>query len=170
MIMFDIGDVLLYGTKGVCRIEKTEQRYVRGEYKDYLVLRPVFDKDSTIFIPTDSEPARKKMQSILSEEAVTEMIQSIPGEDAVWVSDDNERKAYYTGLIDKCDRRMILRIIITLHIHRTEQEQRGRRLHQSDEVILKQTERLLYDEFAYVLGSTPKEIAQTVSAKIAERN
>ena len=41
--MFDIGDVLLYGTKGVCRIEKTEQRYVRGEYKDYLVLRPVFD-------------------------------------------------------------------------------------------------------------------------------
>lgn len=167
--MYGVGDTIVYGTKGVCRIEKTEQRYVRGEYRDYLVLCPVFDRNSTIYVPADNEASRAKMRPLTDADEVRKMIGSVPEAEAIWLSDDNERKQHYLGLIDQCDRMNILRIIITLHVHRTEQAQRGRRLHQADEVILKQAEKLLYDEFAFVLGISPDEAAKQVEEKIIAR-
>ncbi len=167
--MFGVGDTVLYGTKGVCKIENTEKRYVRSEYRDYLVLRPVFDMNSKIFVPADSEAARAKMQNVISADDAEKMIGSVATADTIWVSDDNERKQHYIGIMDKCDRMSILRIIITLHIHRAEQAERGRRLHQSDETVLRQAEKLLYDEFAYVLGVSPKEISQQIEERIAMR-
>ena len=60
--MFGVGDTVVYGTQGVCRIERTESRRVRGEYIDCLVLPPVYDSNSTLFIPKNNE---KEKNSIL---------------------------------------------------------------------------------------------------------
>ena len=97
--MFGIGDTVMYGTQGVCRIEKKELRRVGGKYADYFVLRPVFNENCTVYIP---------------------------------------------------------------------QEKIGRHLHQSDEMILKQAEKLIYDELAIALGIKPEEVLPFIMEKVIE--
>ena len=72
--MFGVGDTVVYGTQGVCRIERTESRRVRGEYIDYLVLRPVYDSNSTLFIPKSNEKLTSKMREILSADEIDKII------------------------------------------------------------------------------------------------
>lgn len=164
--MFGVGDTVVYGTQGVCRIERTESRRVRGEYIDYLVLRPVYDSNSTLFIPKSNEKLTSKMREILSADEIYKIIKELPEKDPIWIDDDNIRKAQYQQMIDEGDRRKIMLIIKTLYRHRIEQEEKGRKLHQADEFILKQAEKLLHDEFALVLDIKPEDVVPFIMEQI----
>ena len=164
--MFGVGDTVLYGTQGVCKIAETEQKRVRGEYVDYLVLRPVYDENSTIYIPADNETLTAKLRRILSAEEIYEMIHSMPDEETIWIDDDNQRKVQYQQIISGGDRRKLVRLIKTLHLRKVSQEKNGKKLHQSDEAILKQAEKLLHNEFALVLNIKPEEVLPFIMEQI----
>ena len=55
--MFEKGDYVVYGTKGVCQVEEITELAMKGtaEGKLYYVLRPCFQKGSTLFTPVDNE-------------------------------------------------------------------------------------------------------------------
>ena len=164
--MYSTGDTVVYGTQGVCRIEGTQTKRIRGEYVEYLVLRPVYDQNSTVFVPKKNEKLMTKMRDILSAEEIYNIIQELPEKDPIWIEDDNIRKSKYQEMIDEGNRRKIMLIIKTLYRHRIEQEEKGRRLHQADEFILKQAEKLLHDEFALVLEIKPEEVVPFIMQQI----
>ena len=164
--MYKTGDTVIYGTQGVCRIEGVQTKRIRGEYVDYLVLRPVYDKNSTVFVPKNNEKLLSKMRDILSADEIYRIIKELPEEDPVWIEDDNIRKARYQEIIDEGDRSRIMRIIKTLYSHRKKQEEKGRRLHQADEYILKQAEKLLHNEFALVLDISPEEVVPFIMKQV----
>ncbi len=164
--MYSTGDTVVYGTQGVCRIEGTQTKRIRGEYVEYLVLRPVYDQNSTVFVPKKNEKLMTKMRDVLSAEEIYNIIQELPEKDPIWIEDDNIRKSKYQEMIDEGDRRKIMLIIKTLYRHRIEQEEKGRRLHQADEFILKQAEKLLHDEFALVLEIKPEEVVPFIMKQI----
>lgn len=164
--MFSIGDTVVYGTQGVCRIEGTQTKRIRGEYVDYLVLRPVYDSNSTVFVPKNNEKLLSKMREILPADEIYRIIRELPEKDPVWIDDDNIRKAKYQEVIDEGDRSKIMLIIKTLHQHRIKQQEKGRRLHQPDEYILGQAEKLLYNEFALVLDIQPDEVVPFIMKQI----
>ena len=164
--MYSTGDTVVYGTQGVCRIEGTQTKRIRGEYVEYLVLRPVYDQNSTVFVPKKNEKLMTKMRDILSAEEIYNIIQELPEKDPIWIEDDNIRKSKYQEMIDEGNRRKIMLIIKTLYRHRIEQEEKGRRLHQADEFILKQAEKLLHDEFALVLEIKPEEVVPFIMKQI----
>lgn len=164
--MFGVGDTVLYGTQGVCRITGTEQKRIRGEYVDYLVLRPVYDENSTIFVPAKNENLTAKMKNILSAEEIYGMIRSIPEEVTIWIEDENQRKAEYQQIVNEGDRKKLIQLIKTLHAHKITQEEKGRHLHQADEAVLKQAEKLLHDEFALVLNINPEDVAPFIMEQI----
>ena len=62
--MFQVNDVIIYGTQGVCKIADTEEKMVSGKRKTYFVLKPVSDRGATIFVPTDNELVLKKMRRL----------------------------------------------------------------------------------------------------------
>lgn len=164
--MYKTGDTVIYGTQGVCRIEGVQTKRIRGEYVDYLVLRPVYDKNSTVFVPKNNEKLLSKMRDILSADEIYRIIKELPEEDPVWIEDDNIRKARYQEIIDEGDRSRIMLIIKTLYSHRKKQEEKGRRLHQADEYILKQAEKLLHNEFALVLDISPEEVVPFIMKQV----
>ena len=164
--MYKTGDTVIYGTQGVCRIEGVQTKRIRGEYVDYLVLRPVYDKNSTVFVPKNNEKLLSKMRDILSADEIYRIIKELPEEDPVWIEDDNIRKARYQEIIDEGDRGRIVLIIKTLYSHRKKQEEEGRRLHQADEYILKQAEKLLHNEFALVLDISPEEVVPFIMKQV----
>ena len=55
--MFQVKDVVVYGSQGVCEIISIEDRKIDGETKKYFVLKPKNDKGATFYVPTWNEKA-----------------------------------------------------------------------------------------------------------------
>ena len=121
---------------------------------------------SLVFPNGKWEKLLSKMREILSADQIYSIIKELPDKDPVWIDDDNIRKAKYQEIIDEGDRSKIMLIIKTLYRHRLSQEEKGRRLHQADEYILNQAEKLLHNEFALVLDIKPEEVVPFIMKQI----
>lgn len=155
--MFKVDDVIVYGTQGVCRIECIEEKSVAGAKKNYYVLKPVNDRGSTIFAPTDNAHVLKKMRRLLTKDEIIELIDSMPDENTAWINNDNDRKEYYKQVLAGGDRVELIRLIKAIYDHRKAREADGKRLHMIDEHFFKEAEQVLYNEFQYVLQMESKE-------------
>lgn len=159
--MFQVNDVIIYGTQGVCKIAGTEEKTVSGKKKTYFVLKPVSDKGSTIFAPTDNELVLRKMRRLLTKDEIHMLIDSMRSEKAVWVANENERKELYKNILSKGEHLELIQMIKAIYAHRKEREAEGKRLHMSDERFFKDAEQILYNEFQYVLDLGGKDDLMT---------
>ncbi len=149
--MFQVNDVIIYGAQGICKIAGTEEKTIGGKKKTYFVLKPVSDKGSTIFVPTDNELALKKMRRLLTRDEIHTLIDSMPEENALWVANENARKELYKSILARSDHLELIQMIKAIYAHKKEREAEGKRLHMSDERFFKDAEQALYNEFRYVL-------------------
>ena len=165
--MFEINDVIIYGTQGVCRIVGVEEKAINGVKKNFFVLKPVNDNGPTIFAPTDNENVLKKMRSLLSEDEINQLIDSMPAEKTLWISNVNERKEQYKNLLASGNHAALIQMIKALYAHKKEREAAGKRLHTMDDDFFKEAERILYHEFQYVLKLNSKnELMQYIFSRI----
>ena len=155
--MFQVNDVITYGAQGVCQITGTEEKTVGGKKKTYYVLKPVADKGSTIFAPTDNELVLRKMRRLLTKDEIHKLIDSMGSEKPVWVENENERKELYKNILAKGDHLKLIKMIKAIYAHKAEREAEGKRLHMSDERFFKDAEQILYNEFQYVLKLNSKD-------------
>ena len=169
--MFQVNDVIIYGTQGVCKITGTEEKTVNGKKKTYFVLKPVEDQGSTIFAPTDNALALKKMRRLLTKDEIHKLMDSMRSEDAVWIANEAERKERYKGILAKGDHVELIRMIKAIYAHKKEREADGKRLHMSDERFFKDAEQILHNEFRYVLNIKDKtELMQYMLARIEKQD
>ena len=145
---FKEGDVVVYGSQGICRITGTEKMRVGGKSTVYFILNPVYRKNSKIFVPSDNEKLMEKMHSVIEKDA--------------------ERKDFFKSALASGDRGKIINVIKTIRLHKTEREESGKRLHQSDEAFLKEAEALIYEEFAVVLGIEPVKVLDYIMDEISK--
>lgn len=169
--MFEVNDVIIYGTQGVCQIVGIEEKAVSGVKKNYFVLKPIKDNGPTIFAPVDNEYVLKKMCKLLTKKEIDSLIDSMPGKDPTWISNENERKEQYKRIIASGDHLELIMLIRALYAHKKAREADGRRLHMSDERFFKEAEQLLYDEFQYVLKQHNKDdLMKYILARIEKKN
>jgi len=166
--VFQVNDVIIYGTQGVCKITGTEVKTVNGAKKTYFILKPVNDKGSTIFAPTDNELVLKKMRRLLTKAEIHALIDAMPEENAVWVANENERKEQYKHILSQGDHQALIKMIKAIYAHKREREAEGKRLHMSDERFFKDAEQILYNEFQYVLNIKSKDELMTYIFKRIE--
>ena len=93
--MFEIGEYIVYGVKGVCRIEDITHIDISGADKDrlYYVLAPVGDGSGRIYAPTDNQ--KITMRKVISREEADQLIEDMPKIEQLWVPDDRQREAKY---------------------------------------------------------------------------
>ena len=163
--MFKIGDTVLYGATGVCKIGETVVREIGGMKKEYLVLRPVSKEQSAVFVPTDNEALLAKMRRMLSREEIEKIIAEAKNEPDIWVEDDILRREKWAEIIHSGDRKRVILLIRTLYGERESRRQTGKRLHLSDERYLTEAERLIYDEFSAVLEIPSSEVISYITEK-----
>ena len=169
--MFNVGDVIIYGTQGVCRIVGIEEKAISGAKKNYYVIKPVNDIGPTIFAPTSNENILKKMRKLLTEEEINKLIDSMPDEKMVWMSNVNERKELYKALLAGGDHAALIQMIKALYANKKEREAAGKRLHMMDENFFKDAERVLYNEFQYVLKLRSKDdLMAYILARLEKKN
>ena len=164
--MFQINDTVLYGAEGVFKIIEITVMDFAGDKKEYYVLKSLYNENSTVYVPTDKETLLAKMRKILSKEEIYEMIRNMPDEELIWIEDEGERMQAYKEILMKGDHRKIVRLIRTLYLHGQQLKEIGKNLHKVDERFLKDAERILYDEFAYVLNIKPNQVLPFIQEQI----
>ena len=166
--MRKIGEVVLYGTDGVCRIADVTEKKFGKEITKYYVLKPVYRNSSLIYVPVGNEKLESKMRTVLSRSEIDDMIESMPGEESIWIENEPDRKVKYKEIIMGGDRRQLARMIKTLYEHRENQIKNGKKMHISDERFLKDAEKMLYDEIAHVLSILPEQVNAYISEKLSK--
>lgn len=164
--MFQIDDTVIYGAEGVFKVKEISYMEFAGEQKEYYVLKSLYNENSTIFVPTDKETLIAKMRKILSKEEIYDIVKSMPDEDLIWIEDEGERLQVYKEILMKGDHRHIVKLIRTLYLHGQKLKEMGKNLHKVDERFLKDAERILYDEFAYVLKIKPEQVLPFIQKQI----
>lgn len=170
MQVFQISDVIIYGTQGVFRITEIEEKTIGGVKKSYYVLKPVHDNGATIYAPTNNEAVLKKMRKLLSAEEINTLIDSMPKEETCWIPNESERREYFKQVIARGDHLELIKMIKAIYLHKNGRQASGKRLHATDERFFKDAEQLLYNEFQYVLQLENKADLLTYILSRVEKN
>lgn len=155
--MYEIGDRILYGIHGVCRVTGFEKQLVDKKLQTYLVLEPEGQLGARFLIPTHKEVAMSKLRSILSPEELEALLHSREVRHDSWIPDENQRKQYYRDLIGSGDRTALMRMVYSIYRHKASQAASGRKCHICDENFLRDAEKLLSGEIAFVLSLEPSK-------------
>lgn len=156
--MYQINDMIIYGTNGTCKIEDITDKNFGGIHKEYYILKPVSNVSSTIYVPVNNTALVEKMRRTLSTEEIYQIIESMPEEEVIWIDDENQRKERYKEILSHGDRINLVKMIETLYQQKLSLSDRGKKLHVSDERFFKEAEKLLYEEFAVVLNIKQSEV------------
>ena len=165
--MRGIGEIVLYGTDGVCRITEITEKKFGKETVKYYVLTTLYRGNSVIYVPVGNIKLESKMRDIISRQELDELICNIPNEECIWIENEPLRKIKYKEIITGGDRRDMFRLVKTLYRHRINQENSGKKMHMTDERFMKDAEKILYDEIAHVFGMEHREVANYITEKIA---
>lgn len=166
--MFQINEVVNYSTTGICNIVAIDKRPLGGTQKEFYILKPIFDDNATVMVPTDNELLLSRMYYPLSFDDANQFITELPQISPFWIDDDRLRNEEYKKALVSGDRKIVASVIKALYIHHKHQSLRGRKLRTMDERVLRDAERILYSEFAFVLGIDLKEASQFILNTIDE--
>ncbi len=154
--MYEVGEYIVYGCKGVCRIEDITQLDIPGSNRDrlYYVLAPFGDEKGKIYAPTDNK--KVMMRRVITRAEAEQLIKDMPNIEELWVSDERMREVKYKEALKTCDYRAWISIIKTLYFRKKERIAQGKKITSLDERYLKATENELYSELSLIL-EIPKE-------------
>lgn len=155
--MFSKNDYIIYGTTGVCKvIDIVKKKFNTNIEREYYVLKPAYDPNSTIYAPIDNTTINKR--KIMTVKDVYELIRSMPDNETIWIDDINLRKEKYTDILKKGDTIALIKLIKTLYLEKEKKKNEGKKLYVGDEKIMSEAQRLLHEEFALVLNIKVDEV------------
>ena len=149
--MFETGDLIMYGSTGVCRVDAiSTQVFGPEDDREYYVLEPLY-QSGTIFAPTDND--KVYMRPVISEEEVLDLIDSMPGVPAeiYKCSSIQQLSKHYQSVINAHDCIELIRLTKSIHKKKEEAKKQNRHLGQIDKRFMKKAEDLLFGEIAAVL-------------------
>ncbi len=165
---FSIGESILYGANGVCRVAAIEQKDFAGSLLDYYVLEPTYTPASRIYVPMNNDALVGKMRRVLSADEVRQLVRNMPRGEDEWIEDEMARRENFKAGLTKGDPTEVIRIIRTIYRHQQELKAAGKKLRQADERTFREAEKLLYDEFATVLQLQPEEVLPFILKELGE--
>ncbi len=162
------GDYVRYASTGVCVVEdirtiKDRKRHTEGEF---YVLKPVSANASTVYVPTDNENLTSKMRYVMSKNDIDEVISEVKCSDTKWIDDRKLRAVSFSDTVRHGNNKDLLGLIACIYMKKYELETIGKRLSSADEAALIGAQRLVEDEFSFVLGVSCGEVAAYIKSKL----
>ena len=164
--MFSVGDTVSYGTQGICTIKEISEVEMGKVKNKYYILVPVYDQKATIYVPTDNQKLVSNMRKLLSPAQINQLIDEAANEPMVWIENELARKEHCLAVIKNGNRTELMRLIHMLYLKREELKNSKKHFHISDERFLRDAEKLLHDEFAYILGIKQDEVSNYILDRI----
>ena len=165
--MYNVGDIVMYGTFGICKVTAIEKRDFTGEEQEYYILKHTSSEKNTFYVPLSNESALSNMHYVCSKAEVDELITHMNSEGLIWIDNDIKRKEEYSRIIKDADKHEIIMLIKTLYLRRKELTKIGKKLRSTDENYLNLAENMLFEEFAFALDIDRSEVVEYIENHIA---
>lgn len=153
-----IGDLVVYGIHGVCRIAELQVQVVNRKKVEYFVLEPLSQAGSKYFVPSQNEIAVSKLRPILSKTEIESLLNSEVSHVDCWIGDENLRKQHYKDLIASGDRGALISMLRALQKHKILQTESGKKFHISDANFMRDAEKVICSEFSLVLNISNEQV------------
>ena len=149
--VFAVGDMVMHPAEGICSVAEVGSIQFSGtQSRRYYVLKPSMEKSSaTVYLPVSR--GNTILRRLLSREDILAIIHSSRQIPSLWLADSKHRKEAFSHILSEGNYARIIRMIGDIREHSALREQEGRRACAADEAILDEAERLLHQEFSYVL-------------------
>lgn len=164
--MFEKGECIIYGSKGICEVKDITKLDLDGVSKDrlYYILAPMNQKDSKIFVPVDSN--KTVMRKLISRAEAEQLIESMPEIEEIWVENDKLREEKYRECMRTCECKEWVRIIRTLYARMQKRIAQGKKVTATDERYFKMAEENLYSELSIALEIPKEEMEKYIAEHI----
>ena len=163
MNIYKEGDMVVYGTEGLCRVQEVTDMTFDGRTDRYYVLKR---GESLTYVPVNNEKSVSKMRLVLTKDEITQLLDTMPLENDPWISNDRDRQAAFKEIILYGDIRDIILLARKLKYQQRDQEAQGKKLHLVDERVFKEAEKLISEELAYVLGIDRDKVIEYLVDKL----
>lgn len=166
--MYQKGDYVVYGTKGVCLVEDVMEidwgmDCISSEKLCYKLI-PRFMKGSTIYAPVENE--KTLIRSVMSGEEAEAVLDRAGQLETLWVKDEKEREKSYRNALLSGSSTEWSRIVKTLYLRKRERQKSGKRMTCIDERYLHIAESILFGEMSLPLCLTVKEVEERYFRKV----
>ena len=149
--MFKVGDLIIYSSHGLCRIDEICERLDLQEGKRYYILHPVEDSKLKISIPVDND--KVNMLELLDREEAEEIIGLFEYPGVSWIEINSKRNEIYSEVLKTGNRRDISKIVNTLLRKKYKTENVGKKFHERDQRLLSCAKNILFAELAIALDT-----------------
>ncbi len=165
--MFQIGELILYGNAGVCRVEDIgipQSAAFAAMKKDYYTLVPLFGS-GVIYAPVDSPLF---MRPILKREQALELIHRIPEIRAEPFSTRDQRQLseHYRGFFESHNCEDLLQLIRSIYVKEQNLSQSKKRVGSTDQQYLRRATDLLHGELAAALDIPLDEVEAFITKEL----
>jgi len=169
---YEVNDYVRYAANGICRITDIAAFDAKDGHGEavYYVLRPVGSDKTTLYVPVENPALTARMNRVPTKAQLDDMIRSAGDSELLWMDDRKQRGECFHEILKSCDQRSLLRLVSCLYLKRGELAEAGKRLSASDSVILKQAERLVQSDFAFVLDIKESEVEGYISALLCAKS
>ena len=160
--MFDIGDYIVYGHNGICRVLDITHPDISGVDTDrlYYVLMPEKTKGSRLFCPADDDNI--SIRRVINEQEAKEIISASKGVEPLVIENNRMRDVSYKNAMKSSDLMQWIKVIKTLLIRKKERENLGKKITATDERYLKLAQEGLYSELALATGLGKEKIQEII--------
>lgn len=160
--MFEKGEYVVSGNKGVCVVEDITTLDISGmdKEREYYILKPIYVAGSTVYIPVDT--AEGSLRRVLSREEADKLIQEIPEIPLITSTNDKLLEQEYRGCIRTNDCTEWIRIIKTIYLRKKKRIEAGRKVTAVDAKYFRLAEDNLYGELAVSLQIPRGEVERYI--------
>ncbi|WP_434310967.1 CarD family transcriptional regulator [Hominifimenecus sp. rT4P-3] len=167
--MFSKGDYVVYGNTGVCQVGEIGPLSISAAKKDtlYYQLLPIYG-GGVIYTPVDTKVF---MRPILTRKEVEQIICKLPDIDENAYHSNNLKllSDQYHAAMQTHQIETLLQLMKSTYHKNQESIQNGRKPAQLDRDYRKRAEKLIFGEFAVVLGISYEEVSPYIEKRLKEQ-
>lgn len=167
--MYQVGDLVIYGGKGVCRVEAVGRLTMAGvdREQEYYTLTPLY-RNGKIYTPVDNGVF---MRPILSRKEAEELVRTIPKIQPTICKERNPRllEEFYQEQLRSYSCDSMVRVIKSAYGKNQARRAQGLKPGQVDERYMRRAEELLYGELAAALEMDRDQVRGYIS-EVAEQS
>ncbi len=165
--MYNVGDKVVYGESGVCRIVEISEKNITGENELYYTMEPCY-QGYMIYAPVEN--CKVYMRPIISKDEAINLIDDIPSieEGAFQCHTLREQIEHYESLVKTHSLKDLFRLTTSIHHKKAEAQAAKRKLGAVDEKFMKRAEDLLFGELAMALDIPRADVSKFIEERLGK--
>lgn len=167
--MFEVGEYVVCGNKGVCLVENIARLDISGvdKEREYYILKPKYSVGSTVYVPVDSP--KESMRRVLTREEAQSLVRIIPELPLITIANEKLSEQTYRESMKTGSCEELVRIIKTIYLRKQKRIQAGRKVTAVDAKYFHMAEESLYGELAVALDMNRDDVEAYITGEISGR-